>query len=34
MRTTYRILFGKPEQNRAAGRPWYGLEDDIKMDTG
>ena len=31
-RGVYRVLVGKPEGNRALGRPWRRWEDNIKMN--
>ena len=31
-RGVYRVLVGKPEENRPLGRPRYRWEDNIKMD--
>jgi hypothetical protein len=31
-RESYRVLMGKPEGERALGRPGYKLDDNIKMD--
>jgi hypothetical protein len=31
-RNTYRILVGKPEENRSLGRPRRRWVDNIKMD--
>jgi hypothetical protein len=33
-RSLYRILMGKPEGERALGRPRHKWEDNIKMDRG
>jgi hypothetical protein len=32
-RDTYRILVGKPDEERPPGRPWRRWEDNIKTDV-
>jgi hypothetical protein len=31
-RDLYRVLMGKPEENRPLGRPWLKWEDNFKME--
>ena len=31
-RSTYKILTGEPTVKRPLGRPWFGWEDNIRID--